>query len=73
VLTTLTATSTLAAPTSVGTDELCSRVPARFFWPIPHLTEPDWDPVCAPRPAGFPVNICYACLRGELGPEYDLT
>jgi hypothetical protein len=40
-----------------------------FLWPIPHLTEPDWDPVCAPRLAGFPVKICYADLRGERGPE----
>ena len=41
-----------------------------FLACIPHPIEPDWDPVYAPRLAGFPVNICYASLRGEMGPEY---
>jgi hypothetical protein len=41
-----------------------------FLACIPHPIEPDWDPECAPCLAGFPVNICYASLRGELGPEY---
>jgi hypothetical protein len=41
-----------------------------FLACIPHPIEPDWDPVYAPRLAGFPVNICYASLRGESGPEY---
>jgi hypothetical protein len=41
-----------------------------FLACIPHRIESDRDPVYARRLAGFPVNICCASLRGELGPEY---
>ena len=38
---------------------------------IPHPIEVEWDPVCAPRLAGFPVNICYAFLRGQIPKPAD--
>jgi len=43
--------------------------PRVFLAFIPHPIESDWDPLYAPHLAGFPVNIYYASLRGDLGPE----
>jgi hypothetical protein len=34
--------------------------PPSFLACIPHVIEPHWDNVWAPRLAGFPVNIVYA-------------
>jgi hypothetical protein len=39
---------------------LKKTMPREFLAPIPHAIELDWDDICAPRLAGFPVNVCYA-------------
>ncbi|MBZ5657270.1 MAG: hypothetical protein LAO56_18540 [Acidobacteriia bacterium] len=47
------------------------RVFRRIFLDcLPRPIEAHWDPVYGPRLAGFPVNICYADLRGEHGPYH---
>ena len=37
---------------------------------LPRPIEAHWDPVYGPRLTGFPVNICYADLRGAHGPDH---
>jgi hypothetical protein len=40
-----------------------------FLDRLPRSIQANWDPVYGPRLAGFPVNVCYADLRGEHGPD----
>ena len=41
--------------------------PPGFLACIPHVIEPHWDNVWAPRLAGFPVNIVYAARIEGVG------
>jgi hypothetical protein len=40
---------------------------ADFLACIPHVVEPHWDNVWAPRLAGFPINIVYAARAEGVG------
>jgi hypothetical protein len=39
---------------------------------IPYAIESHWDDVCAPRLAGFPVNVCYLAWIQGSGTAYAM-
>jgi hypothetical protein len=43
------------------------RTQSDFLACVPHAIEPHWDPVWAPRLAGFPVNIAYVARIEGIG------